>query len=300
MPDVHARFSPSSAERLIHCPPSLVLGEEAGPEDNSTEYTAEGTEAHTLCEYLLKSELGEKQKDPRPGLNYYSAEMEECANGYKEEVKSIALFIPKMKEFADVMCVNLGIKRKDFEIVQFWDTYIKTAHDCVMKLLAWNVWDKTFPGSIYAQQAMFPLRHEFVFVFGEKAYKLNRTIPKRSLGTSSAVRPIRTRRQTDGSMKVTSARPKPEEVNKPLESVIAIASERGAIRSKHPAVMPVGLPAEYIKAMTDEGDYVLEPFAGSGTTLIACEQTGRRCLAMEISPEYCEVIKERYEKETSK
>ena len=89
MPDIHARFSPSSAERLIHCPPSLVLGEEAGPEDNSTEYTAEGTEAHTLCEYLLKSELGEKLKDPRPELKYYSAEMEDCANGYKEEVMSI-------------------------------------------------------------------------------------------------------------------------------------------------------------------------------------------------------------------
>ena len=89
MPDVHARFSPSSAERLIHCPPSLVLGEECGPEDNSTEYTAEGTEAHTLCEYLLKSALGEKVKDPRPGLKYYSAEMEECANGYKDEVLSI-------------------------------------------------------------------------------------------------------------------------------------------------------------------------------------------------------------------
>ena len=89
MPEVHARFSPSSAERLIHCPPSLVLGEECGPEDNSTEYTAEGTEAHTLCEYLLKSALGEKVKDPRPGLKYYSAEMEECANGYKGEVLSI-------------------------------------------------------------------------------------------------------------------------------------------------------------------------------------------------------------------
>lgn len=89
MPDVHARFSPSSAERLIHCPPSLVLGEEAGPEDNSTEYTAEGTEAHRLCEYLLKSELGEMLKDPRSELNYYSPEMEDCANGYKEEVMSI-------------------------------------------------------------------------------------------------------------------------------------------------------------------------------------------------------------------
>ncbi|MBQ3456616.1 MAG: site-specific DNA-methyltransferase [Synergistaceae bacterium] len=209
----------------------------------------------------------------------------------------IAEFIPQMKRYVDVMCVNLGIKRKDFEIIQFWDTYIAKARESGMKLLAWNVWDKTFPGSIYQQQAMFPLRHEFVFVFGEKAYKLNRTIPKRSPCSANAVRPMRTRRQTDGSMVVTSARPKPEEPNKPLESVLAVASERGPIRSKHPAVMPVGLPAEYIKAMTNEGDYVLEPFAGSGTTLIACEQTGRRCLAMEISEEYCEVIKERYERE---
>ena len=209
----------------------------------------------------------------------------------------IAEFIPLMKKYVEVMCVNLGIKRKDYEIVQFWDTYIKTARECGMKLLAWNVWDKTFPGSIYAQQAMFPLRHEFVFVFGEKAYPLNRTIPKRGAKNPSETR---RRRQTDGSMIVTSARSRPEEANKPLESVIAIASERGPIRSKHPAVMPVGLALEYIKAMTKEGDYVLEPFAGSGTTLIACERTVRRCLAMEISEEYCEVIIERYEKETSK
>ncbi len=84
MPDVHARFSPSSAERLIHCPPSLALGEECGSEDNGTEYTAEGTDAHTLCEYLLKTELGERMTDPRPKLKYYSAEMEECACGYKD------------------------------------------------------------------------------------------------------------------------------------------------------------------------------------------------------------------------
>ncbi len=54
---------------------------------------------------------------------------------------------------------------------------------------------------------MFPLRHEFVFVFGEKVYKLNSTTPKRSLNNSNAVMPMRSRRQTNGSMKVTSARP---------------------------------------------------------------------------------------------
>ena len=212
--------------------------------------------------------------------------------GHDISLEHLVKFIPVTKKFADIMCVNLGIKRKNYEIIQYWDKYISQAQECGLKLLAWNIWDKTFPGSIYAQQAMFPLRHEFIFVFGEKACKLKRTVPKRGAINKS---PTATRRQSDGSMKRSSANRQNDEPNKPLESVIAIQSERGTIRSKHPAVMPVKLPIEYIKAMTTEGDYVLEPFAGSGTTLIACHETGRKCLAMEISEEYCEVIIERYE-----
>ena len=81
---------------------------------------------------------------------------------------------------------------------------------------------------------------------------------------------------SNGGFRRTSVKANNDEPNKQLETVIAVPSERGSIRSKHPAVMPVQLPVEYIKAITNEGDYVLEPFAGSGTTLIACEQTGRR------------------------
>ena len=207
-------------------------------------------------------------------------------------VENLVKFIPVAKDYVDAVCVNLGMKRKNFEVVQYWDHYIAEAKACGLKLLSWNVWDKTFPGSIYQQQAMFPLRHEFIFVFGEKAYNLNRTIPK-SIKVNTHT--TSTRRFSDGSMRRTSVQPKNSEPNKQLETVIAVPSERGPIRSKHPAVMPVKLPIEYIKAMTNEGDFVLEPFAGSGTTLIACEQTGRKCLAMEISPEYCDVIIERYE-----
>jgi hypothetical protein len=42
----------------------------------------------------------------------------------------------------------------------------------------------------------------------------------------------------------------------------------------------------------------LDPFLGSGTTLIACEQLGRTCYGMEISPQYCQVIIDRWEKLT--
>lgn len=89
MPDVHARFSPSSADRYIHCPPSLLLGEEVGPADTSTDYTREGTEAHALGEYLLRTELGETMADPRLTFHYYNEEMQSCAEGYRDAVLEI-------------------------------------------------------------------------------------------------------------------------------------------------------------------------------------------------------------------
>lgn len=84
MPDVHARFSPSAAERYIRCPPSLILGEEVGPEDTGSDYTREGTDAHSLCEYLVKRELNLPVEEPK--LSYYSKEMQECAEGYRDMV----------------------------------------------------------------------------------------------------------------------------------------------------------------------------------------------------------------------
>lgn len=63
----------------------------------------------------------------------------------------------------------------------------------------------------------------------------------------------------------------------------------------HAAAFPVGLPAFLIRAYTDPLDVVYEPFAGSGSTLIAAEQTKRRCRAMEVSPAYCDMTIERWQ-----
>lgn len=89
MPDVHARFSPSSSERLIRCPPSMLLSEECGIPDFGSSYAEEGTEAHSLCEYLLRQAIGEEAEDPRPGMKYLNPEMEECAEGYRDAVLEI-------------------------------------------------------------------------------------------------------------------------------------------------------------------------------------------------------------------
>jgi len=64
----------------------------------------------------------------------------------------------------------------------------------------------------------------------------------------------------------------------------------------HTAAYPVGLPAWFMKAYTDPGDTVLDPFMGSGSTLIAACQENRVAYGCEISPAYCDVICARFER----
>lgn len=62
----------------------------------------------------------------------------------------------------------------------------------------------------------------------------------------------------------------------------------------HPTQKPYDLIRPMLENSTERGDVVLDPFAGSGSTLIACEQLGRRCRAIEIEPRYCDVIVSRW------
>ena len=68
----------------------------------------------------------------------------------------------------------------------------------------------------------------------------------------------------------------------------------------HPTMKPVELVANCMKDGTLLGDKVLDLFGGSGTTLIAAEQLGRKCFMMELDPHYCDVIIARWEKLTGK
>lgn len=76
--------------------------------------------------------------------------------------------------------------------------------------------------------------------------------------------------------------------------------DRPARSTEHPTMKPVELVSRAIENSTLTGEIVLDIFSGSGTTLIACEQTGRRCFAMEISPQYVDVAVRRWEKFTGK
>lgn len=65
--------------------------------------------------------------------------------------------------------------------------------------------------------------------------------------------------------------------------------------AEHPTMKPVGLFQYLIGNSTKRGDIVLDSFGGSGTTLIACEQSGRSARIIELDPCYCDVIIERWQ-----
>lgn len=62
----------------------------------------------------------------------------------------------------------------------------------------------------------------------------------------------------------------------------------------HPTMKPVELIANEIKISSNPEDVILDLYGGSGSTLIACEQLGRKCYMMELDPKYCDVIRKRY------
>jgi site-specific DNA-methyltransferase (adenine-specific) len=76
--------------------------------------------------------------------------------------------------------------------------------------------------------------------------------------------------------------------------------DRPMASREHPTMKPVGLLSKMISNSTKMGDLIFDPFLGSGTTLIAAEQLGRKCYGMELSPQYCDVIVKRWQTLTGK
>ena len=72
-------------------------------------------------------------------------------------------------------------------------------------------------------------------------------------------------------------------------------SDEGYLAALHPTVKPVAMVADAILDCSARGDVVLDPFLGSGTTLIAAERVGRRCYGMEIDPLYVDTIIRRWQ-----
>ena len=121
------------------------------------------------------------------------------------------------------------------------------------------IWDKCHAAPALAQRVM-DSRFEFALVFG---------------GNGS--RAIGTRDFRDMVHNVYSGNPQRHNDN----------------ASVHAATFPIDFPGYFINNFTNKDEIVLDPFLGTGTTMVACENLHRKCRGIEISPNYCAVILER-------
>lgn len=189
--------------------------------------------------------------------------------------------------------VNLGLIHRKNEWVPYWEGWIQWMRSHGWRQFGLYVWDQGagLPGDWAGR---FAPSFELVFHFNKKSIKPNKWIETKAESQAAKGKGGTVGfRKEGGSVQCYS----PDSIGQPFkipDSVIRVNrnSQDGKL---HPATFPVALPSF---AMESWDGVAYEPFCGSGTTVIAAEQLNRKCYGMEISPQYCDVIIQRWEKLT--
>jgi len=158
------------------------------------------------------------------------------------------------------------------------------------------IWDKGVFTSVGSITVRYPSVFDFMFIFTKGKIKtFNPLIDRRNKNQGKISGTIR---QKDGSFRRMS------NIGKEYREYgirfniwdinpCRLSHNMSMITREHPAPFPLGLVEDHINSWSNKGDTVLDCFIGSGTSAIACMNTGRRCIGIEISEEYCQLTKER-------
>ena len=181
--------------------------------------------------------------------------------------------------------VNLGLVHRKGEVWEYWREWVEWMRAQGWRFFGQYIWDKkeSVPGDHNGRLAP---SHEMILHFNRQARYPCKTVPcKRAGETYSRATVQRSNRQG-------SCATQPRKID---DSVLRISPEKGtARRLGHPAVFPVALPLAIHAAYTDPGQLIYDPFAGSGTSILAAEQGGRVCYGMEIHPPYVDIALDRW------
>jgi hypothetical protein len=190
---------------------------------------------------------------------------------------------------AGQVLVNLGLIHREGEWVPYWDSWIEWMRQQGWRRFGWYVWDQG-PGLPGDWNGRFAPAHEFVFHFNRESLRPEKTKDCKWAGEENHGSGLRgANNQVQGYCHAGMA----VQDKKIPDSVVRVMRHKArGIEVAHPAVFSIPFAAEFLSAWPG---VAYEPFCGSGTTLIAAEQLGRKCYGMEISPQYCDVIVKRWE-----
>ena len=185
------------------------------------------------------------------------------------------------------LLVNLGLIHRDGEWLPYWQGWIEWMRASGWRRFGLYCWDQG-PGLPGDWNGRLAPSFEFVFHFNRTARQANKIIPCRWAGhVNSEKGGLRAKDGTVGEWQ--HAGQGVQEMRIP-DNVLRITRHKArGIETEHPAVFPVALPEFLMRAYSDQGDVVFEPFGGAGTSIIAAQRTGRRVRAIELAPAYVDL-----------
>ena len=193
--------------------------------------------------------------------------------------------------------VNLGLVHRDGEWQPYWQGWLDWMRDQGWRRFALYVWDQG-PGLPGDWGGRFAPSFELVFHFNRVGRKPNKTVPCKYAGQDTHLRSdghSTAMRKPDGSVGAWTHAGKPTQDFRIADSVIRIGRHKArGVEVEHPAVFPVALSAFVLETYADQDAICFEPFSGSGTTLVAGQQTGRKVRAIELAPVYVDVALRRW------
>lgn len=195
-------------------------------------------------------------------------------------------------EISDTI-VNLGPVYEDAKVKWYWNDWLADCESKNQPCYGFYVWDKLygFPGNYYGRLAR---AHEFFFHFSNGHAQANKWIE--TTGASIVRGAIGHHKRTaDGGLKQYTSPDKVGQKFKIPDSVIRMRPEmaRSIVTKVHPAIFPVELPEFFIRTYSQIDDIVYDPFGGSGTTMVACQNLDRIAYLSEKSITYCALVLER-------
>jgi site-specific DNA-methyltransferase (adenine-specific) len=153
------------------------------------------------------------------------------------------------------------------------------------------IWEKT-AGTGFLNAAKMPIKvHENVLVFYAQLPTYN---PQKTAG--HVIKRVNVARSSGSkNYNIINVRKPYESTERFPRSVIVVAKDNRLAEDTHPTQKPVALMEYLIRTYTNEGDAVLDNCMGSGTTGVACNNTGRKFIGIERDPTYFEIARKRIE-----
>ena len=231
---------------------------------------------------------------PYDGLRVY--------NGYSLDLHSVGKELYRVMKEGGIVAMVIQDSTKDFgKSLTSFRTIVDWCDNVGFKLFETCIYRKNGTEGAWWKNR-FRVDHEYmpIFLKGKKPQYFNKEPLKIPSKHGGKVMTGSGNRKTDGTTTATIRR----EINsmKCRGTVwnYLMAGDKNPLKRRHPAVFPDKIPYDFIQCFCPENGVVLDPFVGSGSTAVMAKVLGRHYIGIDISNEYCELAKERIEKDGKK